>query len=159
MGELRFGGAGRCKRRRNLCRDGLPPGKLTAFRESPTFFQLFTNFFQEVQMSEMTVVAVAVAAPAKPFACHGEPHPGKPGTAKLTQAEAWVPKLARIKKAIGRWPTLAKDLADHIYCGRCAAFARKAGVPFYRYPQTVVEMERRRVERTQAARQAFHRYL
>jgi len=109
-------------------------------------------------MNEMTVVAVS-EAPAKPFVCHGEPHPGKPCQAKLTQAEAWVPTLAAIRRMAGRWPSMAKDLADHIHCGRCAALGRKAGLRFYRYPQTVVEMERRRAERTMAARQAFKRYL
>ena len=98
-------------------------------------------------------------AMAKPFVCHGEPHPGKPCTAKLTQAEAWVPTLAAIRKVTSRWPSMARDLADHIHCGRCAALGRKAGLRFYRYPQTVVEMERRRAERTMAARQAFKRYL
>ena len=98
-------------------------------------------------------------AQGKPFVCHGEPHPGKPCQAKLTQVEAWVPTIAAIRKVTGRWPSMAKDLADHIHCGRCAALGRKAGLRFYHYPQTVVEMERRRVERTQAARQAFHRYL
>lgn len=94
----------------------------------------------------------------KPFVCHGEPHPGKSCTAKLTQAEAWVPTLATIRKVVGRWPSV-KDLADHTHCGRCAALGRKAGLRFYHYPQTVVEMERRRTERTTAARQAFKRYL
>ena len=101
---------------------------------------------------------VAVAA-AKNFVCHGEPHPGKLCMANLSQAEAWVPTLAVIRRVIGRWPSMAKDLADHIHCGRCAALGRKAGLRFYHYPQTVVEMERRRVERTMAARQAFKRYL
>ena len=95
----------------------------------------------------------------KPFACHGKPHSGKPCATKLAQAEAWVPTLAAIQKAAGRWPSLAKDLADHIHCGRCAALGRKVGLRFYHYPQTVVEMERRRVERASAARQAFQRYL
>ena len=95
----------------------------------------------------------------KPFVCHGEPHLGKLCTTKLTQAEAWLPTLAVIiRKVIGRWPTV-KDLADHSHCGRCAALGRKAGLRFYRYPQTVVEMERRRAERIMAARQAFKRYL
>lgn len=94
----------------------------------------------------------------RPFTCHGEPHPGKLCTAKLTQAEAWVPTLATIRKVVGRWPSV-RDLADHIHCGRCAALGRKAGVRFYRYQLTVVEMERRRTERVMAARQAFQRYL
>ncbi len=99
-------------------------------------------------------------APAKPFVCHGEPYPGKPCTAKLTQAEAWLPTLAVIRKVIGRWPAVKdKDLVGHIHCGRCAAFGRKAGLRFYHYPQTVVEMERRRTERTMTARHAFQRYL
>ena len=97
-------------------------------------------------------------AETKPFVCHGEPHPGKPCKAKLTQAEAWVPTLATIRKVVGRWPSV-KDLIGHVHCGRCSALGRKAGLRFYRYPQTVVEMERRRTERTMAARQAFHRYL
>ena len=112
-----------------------------------------------------------VSAAIKPFVCHGvvparatraaeqSSHDGKPCTAKLTQAEAWVPTLQAIHKMVGRWPSMAKDLAGHIHCGRCAALGRKAGLRFYRYPQTVVEMERRRVERTTAARQAFRRYL
>jgi len=100
-----------------------------------------------------------VAVATKPFVCHGEPHPGKPCQAKLSQTEAWVPTLAAIRKVAGRWPSLAKDLADHIHCGRCAALGRKAGLRFYSYQKTVVEVERRRVERTQAARQAFKRYL
>ena len=95
----------------------------------------------------------------KPFACHGEPHPGKPCAAKLAQAEAWVPTLLAIQKVTGRWPSMAKDLADHICCGRCAAMGRKTGLRFYSYQKTVVEVERRRVERTMAARQAFRRYL
>lgn len=98
-------------------------------------------------------------AAVKPFVCHGEPHPGKPCKAKLTQAEAWVPTLTAIRKAAGRAPSLAKDLAGHIHCGRCANLGRKAGLRFYHYPQTVVEMERRRVERATAARQAFRRYF
>ena len=65
----------------------------------------------------------------KPFVCHGESHPGKSCTAKLSQAEAWVPTLAIIRKVISRWPTV-KDLADHIHCGRCAALGRKAGLRF-----------------------------
>ena len=95
---------------------------------------------------------------AKPFSCHGELHSGKPCTAKLTQAEAWVPTLAVIRKVTGRWPSV-KDLADHIHCGRCAALGRKAGLRFYRYPQTVAEMAKRQAERSMAARQAFKRYL
>ena len=99
-----------------------------------------------------------VTAVVKPFTCHGEPHPGKPCTAKLTQAEAWVPTLLAIRKVVGRSPSV-KDLADHTHCGRCAAVGRKAGLRFYHYPQTVVEMERRRAERVMEARQAFKRYL
>ncbi|OGN00427.1 MAG: hypothetical protein A3B91_04245 [Candidatus Yanofskybacteria bacterium RIFCSPHIGHO2_02_FULL_41_29] len=112
--------------------------------------------YLEVYMSEQNV-AVAVAA-VKPFVCHGEPRPGKPCTAKLAQSEAWVPALATVRKVVGRWPSV-KDLADHIHCGRCAALGRKAGLRFYRYQQTVVEMENRRVERQQTARQAFKRYF
>jgi len=51
----------------------------------------------------------------KPFACHGEPNPGRPCTAKLTQAEAWVTATGMIRHLIGRWP-MVKDLADHTYC-------------------------------------------
>ncbi len=106
----------------------------------------------------------------KPFVCHGvipsratrvaeqSSNDDKPCTAKLTQAEAWVPTLATIRKVVGRWPSV-KDLIDHIHCGRCSALGRKAGLRFYRYPQTVVEMEKRRAERTMSARQAFKRYL
>ena len=115
-------------------------------------------------MSEKQIVQIVAVKPfdqqaqGKPFVCHGEPHPGKLCTAKLTQAEAWVPTLAVIRKVTGQWP-MVKNLTDHIHCGRCAALGRKAGLRFYHYPQTVVEMERRRVERTMVARQAFKRYL
>ena len=115
-------------------------------------------------MSETTVVTVVVAAPAKPFACHGEPHPGRPCMAKLTQAEAWVTATGMIRHLIGRWPTV-KDLADHTYCGRCSALGRKVELPngrkleFHRYQKTVVWLEQKRAERVMAARQAFRRYL
>ncbi len=91
------------------------------------------------------------------YGCHGERH-GKPCAAKVAQSETWVPSLAIIRKVIGRWPTV-KDLADHTYCGSCAALGRKADLRFYRYPGTVAEMERRRAERVLAARQTFQRYL
>ncbi len=96
--------------------------------------------------------------PEKPFVCHGETRQGVPCDAKLTQAEAWLPTLAAIRKVVSRWPSV-RDLADHIHCGRCAALGRKAGLRFYRYPQTVAEMERRRAEQVMAARHAFRRYL
>lgn len=98
-------------------------------------------------------------ASERPFVCHGTPHPGKPCTARLTQAEAWVPTLEVMAKASGRWPTLAKHLTDHIHCGRCSALGRRAGLRFYSYQKTVVEMERRRIRRIMAARQAFAKYL
>lgn len=109
-------------------------------------------------MSETTVVVTVVEA-VKPLVCHGEPHPGKPCQTKLAQAEAWVPALTFIRRALGRWPSAVKDLADHTFCGRCSAIGRQAGLRFYRLPATVVEMERRRLERQQTARQAFGRYL
>lgn len=93
----------------------------------------------------------------KPFACHGE-HGGKPCNAGLSQAEAWLPTLAAIRRAIGRMPSVG-DLKGHTYCARCSALGRKAGLRFYHYPATVAEMEKRRVERVQVARQAFGRYL
>ena len=101
---------------------------------------------------------IQVVTAVKPFTCHGELKSGKPCTAKLTQAEAWVPTLLAIRKVVGRSPSV-KDLADHIHCGRCAAVGRKAGLRFYRYPQTVVEMAKRQTERVMEARQAFKRYL
>ena len=111
-----------------------------------------------VEAPATTVDPKPVEVP-KPFVCHGEPYPGKPCQAKLSQAEAWVPTLAAIRKMVGRWPSLAKDLTDHIHCGRCAALGRKAGLRFYRYQQTVLEVERRRVKRKASARQAFQHYL
>ena len=100
----------------------------------------------------------------KPFVCHGEPHPGKPCTAKLTQTEAWVIDMATIRQSIGHMPTVG-DLKGHTFCGRCAALGRKVELSngrrfrFYHYPATVAEMEKRRVARVMAARQAFKRYL
>ena len=100
----------------------------------------------------------------KPFVCHGEPHPGRPCTAKLTQAEAWVPGVSTIRKVVGRWPSV-KDLADHTHCGRCASVGRKVELSpgrtleFHRYQKTVVWLEQKRAERVMATRQAFHRYL
>ena len=94
----------------------------------------------------------------KPFVCHGEPHPGKLCTMKLTQSEAWVPTILTIRKVVGRMPSV-KDLADHTHCGRCAAMGRKAGIRFYRYQQTVVEMANRQAKHIIEARQAFKRYL
>jgi len=114
-----------------------------------------SGFQLGVSMSDEQIVAVATV---KTFACHGEPKPGKPCEAKMAQSECWVPALATVRKVVGRWPSV-KDLADHIHCGRCAALGRKAGLRFYRYQQTVVEMENRRVERQQVARQAFKRYF
>ena len=105
-------------------------------------------------MIETAVVEVS----AKPFVCHGESHPGKPCMAKLTQAEAWLPAISTIRKVVSRMPSV-RDLADHTHCGRCAAFGRKAGLRFYHYPQTVVRMEQHRMERANAARQAFRRYF
>ena len=111
-------------------------------------------------MNDQIVTAAAEKsldkAQDKPFGCHGEPKPGKPCQTKMAQSEAWVPALSTIRKVVGRWPSV-KDLADHIHCGRCATLGRKAGLRFYRYQQTVVEMEQRRVQRQQAARQAFKR--
>ena len=99
-----------------------------------------------------------VSATAKPFVCHGESHPGPTMHSEADAGRSLGADTGTIRKVIGRWPTL-RDLADHIHCGRCAALGRKASLRFYRYPQTVVEMERRRAERTMAARQAFKRYL
>lgn len=105
----------------------------------------------------------AAVAAVRPFVCHGEPRSGKPCQVKLTQAEAWVPALAFVRRALGRWPLAVKDLADHTYCGHCQAIGRrvgrKEGLRFFRLTETVVWMERRRVERQQAARQAFGRYF
>ena len=93
------------------------------------------------------------------YKCHGERRPGQACKAKLTLAEAWVPVLAAVRQALGRMPSQVADLTDHTFCGRCSALGRKAGLRFYRLPATVVVMERRRVERQQAVRQAFGRYL
>ena len=98
-------------------------------------------------------------AAVKPFRCHGQRNTGQACTASLTQAEAWLPTLAAIRHATGRMPSAVSDLKDHTHCGRCAALGRKAGLRFYHYPATVQEMEKRRVERVQTARQAFGRYL
>lgn len=108
------------------------------------------------------VVAAATPAKpevAKPFVCHGEPIPGKPCQAKLAVAEAWVPALRAIRRVAGRWPSQVKDLVSHIHCGRCAALGRRAGLRLYLYGPTVMEMEKRRTERVQSARQAFKRYF
>ncbi len=106
-------------------------------------------------MSETQQVVVVAS---KSFSCHGEPHPGRPCTAKLTQAEAWVLEASKIAEVTGRWPSV-KDLADHIYCGRCSALGRKAGLRFHHYQKTVVWMEQKRIERVNRARQAFKRYF
>jgi hypothetical protein len=93
----------------------------------------------------------------QPFVCHGKPVEGKPCTTELARGSAWVPALATLRKVVGRWPTVA-DLAGHTFCGSCAALGRKAGLRFYLHDLTVKELERRRAERTMAARQAFARY-
>jgi hypothetical protein len=93
----------------------------------------------------------------KPFVCHGEVK-GLQCPTKLAQADAWLPETGTIRQVTGSWPAVS-DLADHTYCGRCASLGRKAGLRFHRYQQTVVWMERKRVERLNAARQVFRRYL
>jgi len=93
------------------------------------------------------------------YFCHGERRNGRVCQVKLTSAEAWVPALAAVRQVLGRMPSQVRDLADHTFCGRCSALGRKTGLRFYRLPATVAVMERRRVERQQAARKAFGRYL
>jgi hypothetical protein len=110
-----------------------------------------------IDNSAVPVVVKVVAA--KPFACHGESQLGKPCQAKLTAAEAWVPAMRIIRRATGSWPSAVRDLVDHVHCGRCVALGRRAGLRFYLYGHTVVEMEKRRAERVQAARQSFKRYF
>jgi hypothetical protein len=63
-----------------------------------------------------------------------------------------------LRKVVGRWPVVA-DLANHTFCGSCAHLGRTAGLRFYLHDLTVTELERRRVERSMAARQAFARYV
>lgn len=71
---------------------------------------------------------------------------GNCSIAELTPANAWVPAIQAVRKAIGK-PVTTELLADHTFCGRHAKTMRGEGVKMYAYASTITEIERRDHER------------